>query len=147
MDDGSNSNSTQDWTARLLSQPFGQWLVGTGGAFFFGLGFYQFYLAISAKFRKELILVELDEQQRKLVMGISRFGLLARGVVFCIIGWFLIQAAIQSDAGKAGGLSQALEALARQPYGPWLLGAVALGLVAYGIYMIAQARYRRVVSD
>ncbi|MEC4815090.1 MAG: DUF1206 domain-containing protein [Scytonema sp. PMC 1069.18] len=147
MDNGGSSNSTQDWTARLLSQPFGQWLVGTGGAFFFGLGFYQFYQAISAKFRKQLILAELDDEQRKLIMGISRFGLLARGVVFCIIGWFLIQAAIQSDAREAGGSSQALEALARQPYGPWLLGAVALGLVAYGIYMIVQARYRRVVAD
>ena len=51
---GGNSNSTQDWTARLLSQPFGQWLVGTVGAFIIGLGFYQFYLAFSGKFRKEL---------------------------------------------------------------------------------------------
>jgi Domain of Unknown Function (DUF1206) len=147
MGGGGNSNSTQDWTARLLAQPFGQWLVGTGGALFIGLGFYQFYEAISAKFRKKLFLSELDDEQRKLVMGMSRFGLLARGVVFCIIGWFLIQAAIQSDASEAGGLSQALETLARQPYGPWLLGVVALGLVAYGIYMIVQARYRRVVAD
>jgi hypothetical protein len=141
-----SGNSTQDWTARLLSQPFGQWLVGTIGAFTIGLGFYQFYEAFKAKFRKHLDLTELDESGRKLVMGISRFGLFARGVVFCIIGWFLIQAATSSDASKVGGLDLALQTLAQQPYGPWLLGIVALGLIAYGIYMIIQARYRRVMT-
>ncbi|ARV58521.1 hypothetical protein BZZ01_07585 [Nostocales cyanobacterium HT-58-2] len=142
---GGNSNSTQDWTARLLSQPFGQWLVGAVGAFVIGLGFYEFYRAFTGKFRKKLNLRELDDSQRKLVMGISRFGLVARGIVFCIIGWFLIQAATQSDASQARGLGQALQALAQQPYGPWLLGFVALGLVAYGAYMMVQARYRQLV--
>jgi hypothetical protein len=140
------SNSTQDWTAQLLSQPFGQWLVGTIGAFTIGLGFYEFYEAFSAKFRRHLNLTELDDSERKLVMGISRFGLIARGIVFCIIGWFLIQAATLSDASKAGGLDLALQTLAQQPYGPWLLGIVALGLIAYGIYMVIQARYRHVMT-
>lgn len=144
-DGGGNSNSRQDWTAQLLSQPFGQWLVGAEGAFTIGLGFYEFYQAFSGKFRKKLDLHELDDSERKLVMGISRFGLVARGVVFCIIGWFLIQAATQSDASQAGGLGEALQAIAQQPYGPWLLGIVALGLVAYGGYMVIQARYSRIV--
>lgn len=144
---GGNSNSTQDGTARLLSQPFGQWLVGTVGAFIIGLGFYQFYQAFSGKFRRELNLTELSDTQRKLVMGICRFGLLARGIVFCIIGWFLIQAGIQYDASEAGGLDEALQTLAQQPYGPWFLGIVALGLVAYGIYLVIQARYRQLVTS
>ncbi|WP_232224209.1 DUF1206 domain-containing protein [Mastigocladopsis repens] len=71
--------------------------------------------------------------------------MVARGIVFCIIGWFLIQAATQSDASQAGGLGEALQTLAQQPYGPWLLGLVALGLVAYGGYMVIQARYSRIV--
>ncbi|HCF27565.1 MAG TPA: hypothetical protein DEV81_10290 [Cyanobacteria bacterium UBA11049] len=141
---GGNSNSTQDWTARLLSQPFGQWLVGTVGAFIIGLGFYQFYKAFTAKFRKKLNLSELSDTEQKWVKAITRFGLAARGVVFCLIGFFLIQAARMSDAGEAGGLGEALETLAQQPYGAWLLGIVALGLIAYGIYMVMQARYRRI---
>ncbi len=141
---GGNSNSTQDWTARLLSQPFGQWLVGTVGAFIIGLGFYQFYKAFTAKFRKELNLTQLSDTEHKWVLGISGFGLAARGIVFCVIGFFLIQAARQSDASEARGLGEALQALAQQPYGPWVLGIVALGLVAYGIYMVIQARYRRI---
>jgi Domain of Unknown Function (DUF1206) len=143
---GGNSNSTEDWTARLLSQPFGQWLVGTAGAFVIGLGFYQFYQAFSGKFRKELNLTELSNKEREWVMAICKFGLAARGIVFCIIGWFLIQAANQSNASAAIGLDGVLQALARQPYGPWLLGIVALGLIAYGIYMVIQARYRQLIT-
>ncbi|OUL26479.1 hypothetical protein BV372_26770 [Nostoc sp. T09] len=142
-----NSNSTQDWTAHLLSQPFGQWLVGTLGALIIGLGFYQFYKAYSAKFRRKLNLTELSNTERKWVMAICRFGLLARGIVFCIIGWFFIQAATQYNAQAAGGLDEALQALAQQPYGPWLLGFVALGLVAYGIYMVIKARYSQLVVN
>lgn len=141
-----NSNSRQDWTAKLLSQPFGQWLVGAVGAFVIGLGFYQFYQAFSSKFLRNLNFNELDDSERKLVIGISRFGLVARGIVFCITGWFFIQAATQSDASQAGGLGEVLQTLAQQPLGPWLLGIVALGLVAYGVYMVIQARYRQVVT-
>jgi hypothetical protein len=140
---GGNGDSAEDWTARLLSQPFGQWLVGTVAAFIIGLGFYEFYEAFSSKIRKQLNLSELSRHECKTVMTICRFGLLARGVVFCLIGWFLIQAATEYNAQKAGGLDQALQTLAQQPYGPLLLGIVALGLVAYGIYMIVQARYRQ----
>lgn len=141
---GGNSDSTEDWTARLLSQPFGQWLVGTVGVFNIGLGFYQFYRAFSAKFRKKLNFNQLSDTKEKWVISISRFGLAARGVVFCVIGFFLIQAARQSDASQAQGLGEALQTLEQQPYGAWILGIVALGLVAYGIYMVMQARYRRI---
>jgi uncharacterized membrane protein YidH (DUF202 family) len=143
----SNSNSTQDWTARILSQPFGQWLIGTVGAFIIGLGFYQFYQAFSNSIRKRLNLTELSNGERKWVMTICRFGVAARGVVFCIIGWFLIQAATQYDPTQAGGLDRALQSLAQQPYGPWLLGIVALGLIAYGVYMVVQARYSQLAAN
>ena len=139
---GGNSNSTQDWTGKLLSQPFGQWLVGTIGAAVIGLGFYQLYKAYKAKFRKEMDLSQVSNVQQNWIIAIGRFGLAARGVVFCIIGFFLIQAARQYDPSEVRGLGEALQVLQQQPYGPWLLGIVALGLVAYGIYMIIQGRYR-----
>jgi len=71
----------------------------------------------------------------------------ARGVVFGIIGLFLIQAAWRARAEEARGLGGALRALEQQPYGPYVLGAVALGLVAYGLYMFVEARYRRMIID
>ena len=141
-----SSNSTEDWTAILLSQPFGQWLVGTVGAFVIGLGFYQFYEAYAAKFRKKLNLTQLSNVEQKWVMGISRFGLAARVIVFCVIGFFLIEAARQSDSSEARGLGEALQALAQQPYGAWILGIVGSGLVAYATHMVIQARYRSFVT-
>jgi len=142
-----NSNSTEDWTARLLSQPFGQWLVGTVGAFVIGMGFYQFYRAFKVKFRKEMDLHQLSETEEKWVLGISGLGTAARGVVFCAIGFFLIQAARNNNPNEARGLGEALQALSQQPFGKWILGIVALGLIAYSIYMVLQARYRKLKVD
>lgn len=142
-----NNNSSQDWTAKLLSQPFGQWLVGIVGAFVIGLGFYQFLKAYKAKFRKEMDLSQLSDTHRKWVVGIGRFGLAARGIVFSVIGFFLIQAARQYDPSEVRGLGEALQVLAQQPYGALILGIVAIGLIAYGIFMVIQGRYRRLNTD
>ncbi|MBW4649212.1 MAG: DUF1206 domain-containing protein [Kastovskya adunca ATA6-11-RM4] len=143
---GGGDNTQQDWTAKVLAQPFGQWLIGLLGALIIGIGFYQFYKAYSAKFRKEWKLREMSSQEDTWATRIGRFGLAARGVVFVMTGFFLIQAARQSDASEVRGLDGALQALAQQAYGKWLLAIVALGLVAYGLYMGVQARYRRISS-
>ncbi|MBV6626421.1 MAG: DUF1206 domain-containing protein [Rivularia sp. (in: Bacteria)] len=137
-----NGDAKQDWTARLLNQPFGQWLVGTIGAGVIAFGFYYIYRAFSAKFRRKLDLSELSSTEREWIIAICRFGLAARSIVFFLIGWFVIEAAYMARASQVGGLNEALETLAGQPYGPWLLTFVALGLMSYGVYMVVQARYR-----
>ncbi|MEA5596781.1 DUF1206 domain-containing protein [Rivularia sp. UHCC 0363] len=137
-----NSDSKEEWTARLLNQPFGQWLVGTIGAGVIAFAFYYLYRAFTQKLQRKLNLSELSSTERQWVIAICRFGLAARSVVFFLIGWFVIQAAYMAQSSKVGGLNEALDTLAGQPYGPWLLGVVALGLMAYGVYMVVQARYR-----
>ncbi|MCT7988706.1 DUF1206 domain-containing protein [Laspinema olomoucense] len=139
-----SDQSAQHWTARFLSQPFGEWLVGLAGAVVMGVGFYYFYKAFTGKFRKELNIREMTPQEEKWVMRAGRVGLSARGVIFVMIGWFLMQAAYQSDAKEAKALPGTLEALLSQPYGSWLLGIVAVGLVIYGLYMGVHARYQRI---
>ena len=139
---GGGGNSKQDWTARVMQQPFGQWLVGVAGAIIIGVGLYKIYLAYKVKFRKKLNLRELDRNQEQWVVNICRFGITARGVVFILLGFFVLQAAYKSNPDKVRGLDGALQTLARQPFGKFLLGIVALGLVAYAIYMIVQSRYR-----
>jgi hypothetical protein len=74
----------------------------------------------------------------------GRLGYAARGAVFGVIGVFLIQAALQTDPDAARGLGGALGTLARQPFGPYILGTVAVGLAAYGVFMFVTARYRRI---
>lgn len=69
----------------------------------------------------------MNTAQRRLFEAITRWGLSARGVVFMTIGLFLCSAAWQTDPSQAQGLGGALSVLARQPFGPWLLGIVGTG--------------------
>jgi hypothetical protein len=91
---------------------------------------------------RHLQLGGLPEGIRRWVLGVSRFGIAARGIIFCLIGFFLIRAVLRHDAAQAGGLRQSLHAVANM--GRWPFIAVALGLVAYGVYELLNARYRRI---
>jgi uncharacterized protein DUF1206 len=145
-DDGhSSDSSTQDWTAWLLSQPFGQWLVGLVGVIVLGTAVSQFYRAYSGRFSESLRLTEMTARQVRWARRIGQFGFAARGLVFAIVGLFLLVAAYQAQPGQARGLGGVLVTLAAQPFGPWLLGLVGLGLLAYGFFMLVEARYRRMV--
>lgn len=142
---GGAGSGTQAWTAELMTKPFGRWLVAIAGICVIVSGLAQLRRGWTEKFRRNLKEQEMNESERRLAINAGKAGLIARGVVFLISGWFLIQAARRFDPSEATGLGGALEALARQPYGSWLLGLVALGLVAFGAYSILLARYRRIV--
>ncbi len=140
---GGNSDSTQDWTALLMAQPFGVWLVGIAGAIVIGMGSHQIYKGLTVKFREKLRLAEMSPQEQTWTIRAGRFGLSARGVVLGLIGVFLTQAALQANPNQAKGLGRTLQELTQHPAGPWLLGIVAVGLVAYGVFMAFMGRYRR----
>ena len=102
------------------------------------------YRAITCKFNKKLKQGEMNETEEAVATGVGILGHLARAVVFCLIGLFLVKAAWEYDPKQARGLDGALLELAQRPYGGLLLGAVAAGLIAYGLYCFVQARYRRI---
>jgi hypothetical protein len=139
--------SQEDWTARLLAQPFGVWLVGLVGLVIIGIGLYQLYYGISGKFRNELKLHEMSAVETTWATRAGRLGYIARGVVYTIIGGLFILAALNTNPEEAGGFGDAMAALAQQPYGPWLIGLVGLGVLAYGIYAFVQAKYRRIFAQ
>lgn len=141
--DGGGSSSTQQ-TATLLSQPFGQWLVGLVGVAAAGYGFYCIYKGIKTKFRRKLKIHEMSSAEETWAVRIGRFGLIAKGIVTVIVGYFFVQAARTANPNQAKTTEGALEAIQQQPYGAVLMGIVALGLAAYGIHLITQARYRRI---
>lgn len=140
----SSTASTQDWTARLLKLPFGVALVIIVGLVIVGVACYLYAKAWTAKFQRRLNLSGLNAQLRKAMIFLGRFGYAALGVVFTIIGIFMVVAALQHNPGQAKGLDTALKELLHQPFGLLLLGIVALGLVAYGVYSFVEARYRLV---
>ncbi len=138
---------TRSWTAWLLEQPFGAWLVAAVGAGVFAAGIYFFYQTLSAKFRENLLYAKMSDTQEKWGTCFGRFGYAARGAVFCIIGVFLVFAAWFSDAGETRDFAGALRFVERQSYGAWLLGLVAFGLFSYGIFMLFLAKCRRMVCN
>lgn len=137
----------RSWTAWLLAQPFGQWLTALIGAIIAGVGIFHFYQAYSAKFREDLLFTKMSETEEKWGTRFGRFGFAARGVVFCVIGFFLIFASWQSDARETRDFGGALHVLEQQPYGVWLLALVACGLFSYGLYLLFLVKFRRMVSS
>jgi hypothetical protein len=142
-----SQEAEQEWTALVLAQPFGPWLVGSMGCIIIGVGLAHFYRAYTAQFMKEYATGEMSGRQQRWARWLGQWGLAARGVTFGIMGGFLLYAGVSADPSEARGLGGALVVVAQQPYGPWLLGVVALGLVAYGLFCLSQALYRRVVTS
>ena len=145
---GSGSSSSggggQKQTATVLSWPGGQFLVGLAALVIIGVGLYYIHDGWTADFTKELKVGEMSPRARKAVIALGRFGRVAQGIVFCTIGVLVMIAAVQYDPDKAKGLDGALKTLAGEPYGQWLLGFIALGFLAYGVYGLAEAKLRRV---
>jgi hypothetical protein len=145
-EDGKQS-AAQSWTATVMEFPYGNWLVTLAAFGVMGYGVYQCYKGYTAKFRKRLKMGEMTERGMLWATRSGRFGFIARGIIFLLVGLFLIQAAWYYDSSKAKGLDGALQNIIQQPFGPWLLGGIALGLVAYGLYMLIEARYRRIAGS
>jgi hypothetical protein len=138
---GDGEGSAKDWTARLLSAPFGQWLVGAIGLAVAGTGIGVAVKAWKATFEERL---SLDEQTRRWVTPMGRWGFFARAVVFLIVGGFLVLAAVHANPSEAKSLAGALRTLQEQPYGWIVLGITALGLFAFGAFQFVVAYYRRI---
>ena len=139
---GGSGGGTQERTETLLSQPFGQILVGAVAVIAAGYALRQFQRAYKASFTKKLNLGSLNASAREWAVRAGRAGLAARGVVYAIVSYFLLRAALESSSARAKGLDGVLETLRDSPFGNVLLGAVALGLVGYGVYCWLNARYR-----
>jgi hypothetical protein len=130
--------------ATALSWTGGQFLVGALGVLIAGVGAYLIVEGWRADFTKELKLGMVGPTARKVLVQLGRFGRIARGAAFALIGVLVVIAAVTYDPSKAQGLDGALRTLAQQPFGAWLLALVAIGFVAYGLYGLAESRLRRV---
>ncbi len=139
---GAQTAQTQQTTASILTKPGGPWLVALAAVIIIGVGVYQIYTACRYKFNPQFQLAVRTVNARKWIERLGRFGTAARGVVFTLVGVFLLQAATLRDPSRAQGIDGVLTALLRQPLGPWLLALVAAGLIAFGIY---SAMIKRVV--
>jgi hypothetical protein len=131
-------------SAMALQPPVGPILVGLVGVVVVAVGLYQLHAAYEAKFRDDLRLTQMGEAEERWVIYAGRIGTAARAVAIGVAGAFLLLAAYQSDPSEARGLGAALETVQHQPLGPYMLGTIAIGLLVYGAFMFAIARYRRI---
>ncbi|MGY2131067.1 DUF1206 domain-containing protein [Hymenobacter sp. HD11105] len=136
---GQGGGTQQSLIAKLLDQSWGQWALGAIALGVIGAGLYQIYRAYSGKFSKHVNSSGLPAEQQRIVYRTGQVGYTARGIVMAIIGYFLLQAAMQSNSNAAQGTEGAFDLLASM--GPAVLAIVALGLMAYGVYMLVQAKY------
>ena len=129
-------------TARLLAMPLGPTLVVCTGIGVLGYAAYQLYRAFSERAKRHLDLAQAGPTAATWIVRLGRFGIAARAVVFAMIGVFLIRAGMHEDSGEASGIAQSLRALGSTSHGRIVLSLVAFGLMSYGIYQLATARYR-----
>ncbi len=137
----------QDWTATILTLPFGRWIIGAAGVGVFIGGVVELWFALSRRFQVEL--------GRDDIRGFERMGLIATGcaghagrsLVYGAAGVFAVRAAIHFDADEARGIADTIRELAEQPYGPYLVAFGAFGFISYGVYYCLLARHHHLPNE
>jgi Domain of Unknown Function (DUF1206) len=138
------STATRHATAGVLGWPAGSAIVVAAGAIIVAVGLYQGYKGLGRKFLENAKTGEMSRALRRVYTVLGVVGHAARAIIFALIGYGLIKAAIDYQPKKAIGLDGALRNLANSSYGPALLGCVAAGFIAFGLFSILDARYHRV---
>ncbi|HEX8401187.1 MAG TPA: DUF1206 domain-containing protein [Allosphingosinicella sp.] len=133
---GGGQSGAEQGAATALALPGGPLLLLVAGAVLIGTGLWQLVKAVKADFLRHL---DGRVANQAWVMWLGRAGYAARGIVFVIIGWSLLQAGLSESAAPAGGMEQALGSLSGA-----LLSGVALGLLLFGLFSFVEARYRRI---
>ena len=143
---GSTSQSgaaTQKFMSSIMTTPWGKWAIGLIGLAVIAGGLQQIYEGFNSTFDKQFQPYTMTAQEVKWATQLGRFGTATRGFIFAIVGGLLCMAAYQANASQPVGIDSALATLLRQPYGIWLLGVVAIGLMAFGVYSMASAVWFR----
>ncbi len=141
---GGGGQAEQRGTAVLLDIPLGRVLVGVLGLAGLALGAYTAYQGVQKAFLPTLRTGEMAPAMRTWSERIGVAAFVTKGLIFALLGWFLLQAAITYDASEAVGLDGALQRVAGESWGRAVLLAVSVGLFAYALFCAIEARYRQV---
>ncbi|WP_084418064.1 DUF1206 domain-containing protein [Henriciella litoralis] len=134
--DGGKTEQTAKW---LMEQPFGEWVVVLGGLALIGIGGAQVWRAKTGQWKNHIDLSGWAGKLTDVIAG----GIAGRGVLFAIVGGFLVLGGWTADPDDIKGLAATLGWIRTQPYGLWLFIASALAIGVYGIYSAVQSvRYR-----
>jgi hypothetical protein len=141
LNSGDGSDSIEKPIRFVMSHPFGAVLTLVIGVLAVLAGLGQFVDAVMAGFRKDLQRRKMSDSEEVLADSLGRFGMFSRGVIFTMLGWFIVEAAFNHDPGRAEGMGAAFQTLAQQPAGHLLLFVVAAGFIALALHSFACARW------
>ncbi|GAB3553712.1 DUF1206 domain-containing protein [Arthrobacter tumbae] len=142
MGGGGGGSSTQSTSAALMANPVGAALLLATGVGILAVGGYFVYSGVTQKFEENLS-GKPSGSAGKAVTILGTVGYVAKGIALGVLGILLVIATVRNNPEESTGLDGALKSLQEQPFGVWILGAVALGLIAYGVFMIVRSRYQR----
>lgn len=134
---------TQQSLASIMSKPWGPWAIGIIGVVVVAVGLYQIYQGFNSSFDKQFETYHMSSKQIKWATQLGRFGTAIRGLILVLVGGALCVAAFQSNSSQAIGIDAALATVLSLPFGVWLLGIVAVGLIAFGVFSMLSAVWFR----
>ncbi len=140
----SSAGKQQNATAGVLGHSGGRFLVIVAALVVLGLGIGLAVYGALRKFEEKLNSGQMSAGMKRAAKVLGLVGYVTKGVAYAIVGILLFVAAVKYDPDKARGLDSALHSVAGKPYGPVLLGLIALGFAAFGVYCFVQAKYRKV---
>ena len=140
---GSSDQVVRDSTAWLLARPAGQWIVAAAGLAMMAGGLGTGIAGLRAEFKGRL---DLAKRPRWFVTLLGSAGYLARASVLAIVGLFLVFAAVDSNSSESTGFAGALRVIQSQVYGTALIACTAAGFMAFGLFGLSQAAFRRIAT-
>ena len=132
---------SQARAAAVLDLPFGRWLLVAAGLAIAGVGVSNIVKAWREDFTEYLA---CSRQLCRRVAPLARAGHVARGLAYLPLACLVVLAGLDARASEVTSFGSALEAVERQPAGPWILSLAALGFVAFGAFSFIEARFRRI---
>ncbi|MFC6285805.1 DUF1206 domain-containing protein [Nocardioides sp. GCM10027113] len=138
---GSKGGGTDSTTKKLMDLPAGTWIVGAVGLGIIAYGVVHAVRAWTGKVEDHLTHEGQSGDSGTAYLLFGKIGYQAKGIAIAIVGGLFIYAAMTHDPKKSGGLDVALQKVLQQPFGQFLLAAIALGIGCYGLFCFARARH------
>jgi hypothetical protein len=139
----SSSGATQQSLSKIMASPLGHWVIGLIGLAVIAGGVHQIIEGFNNSFDKQFQTYAMSADEVKIATQLGRFGTATRGLIFALIGGLMVLAVYQSNPNQAIGIDTVLKTILNEPFGIWLLGIVAAGLIAFGIYSMLSAAWFR----
>lgn len=137
-----SSQASASMSSKIAQWPGGVFLLVLGGLVAMAVGVVFVVNGLRRSWKDELRTPSSPALARTLTT-VGVVGYVAKGLTVVAVGLLFVVSALQNDPGEAGGVDAALKAVREQPFGPYLLGFMGLGLALYGVFLFLRSRYDR----